>query len=274
MLALGGWGCGALLPASDLDILILSDAPTGNLKPFVEAVLYPLWDAGLKVGHQVRSPKQQLKAMREDLKTCTAMLTGRPIAGDIVWAEETLHSCVATVAKKPKRLRAEIESRPRPGSPYLLEPDLKEGAGGRRDFDELTWSAALLTGAPQHDPSALLEAGLMTRPEFDALCAAAAEVSAARWELQRGGFGDSMSLDSLEVLTATEPEDVQAALGETALLLSRTRARIAGNAAGCSEPLTPEQVFSYLGLASAARSRWSSRRRPAGWTRCCPTTDD
>ena len=87
VLALGGWGGGALLPASDLDILILSDAPTESLKPFVEAVLYPLWDAGLKVGHQVRSPKQQLKAMREDLKTCTAMLTGRPMAGDMGWAE-------------------------------------------------------------------------------------------------------------------------------------------------------------------------------------------
>ena len=218
------------MPASDLDILVLSDAPTERLKPFVEAVLYPLWDAGLKVGHQVRSPKQQLKAMREDLKTCTAMLTGRPIAGDAAWAEETLRSCIAAISKRPKRLLAEVESRPRPGSPYLLEPDLKEGAGARRDFDELTWSAALLTGAPQHDPSALLEAGVLTRPELDALAAAAATVAAARWELQRGGFGDSMSLEALDALTATDAEEVQAALGQTALVLGRARARIAGKA--------------------------------------------
>ena len=57
LVALGGWGAGAMLPSSDLDILVLSDATAEKLKPFVEAVLYPLWDAGLSVGHQVRSPK-------------------------------------------------------------------------------------------------------------------------------------------------------------------------------------------------------------------------
>ncbi len=118
ILALGGWGAGALLPASDLDILVLSDAPTARLKPFVEAVLYPLWDAGLKVGHQVRSPKQQLKAMRDDLKTCTATLTGRAIAGDVDWAEQTLRSCVASrgqeVHAPPGRDRSAVRARGRP----------------------------------------------------------------------------------------------------------------------------------------------------------------
>ena len=55
--------------------------------------------------------------------------------------------CVARRARKRRALLAEIAGRERPGSPYLLEPDLKEGAGGRRDFDELVWSAALLAGA-------------------------------------------------------------------------------------------------------------------------------
>ena len=76
--ALGGWGSGAMLPTSDLDILVLSDADEHKLKPFVEAVLYPLWDAGLHVGHQVRTPRGPLRAMREDLASCTAALTGRP----------------------------------------------------------------------------------------------------------------------------------------------------------------------------------------------------
>ena len=39
-----------MLPSSDLDILVLSEASADKLKPFVEAVLYPLWDAGLSVG--------------------------------------------------------------------------------------------------------------------------------------------------------------------------------------------------------------------------------
>jgi len=252
VLALGGWGCGAMLPASDLDILVLSDAPAERLKPFVEALLYPLWDAGLKVGHQVRSPKQQVKAMREDLKTCTAMLTARPIAGDVHWAEQTVRACVAAVAKRPRRLLGELDARPRPGSPYGLEPDLKEGAGGRRDYDELTWRAALLAGAPQHDPSALLRAGVLTRSELDELRTAAAAVTQARWQLQRQGFGDSMSIESLDGLGSNDAEEVQAALGQTALLLSRTRARIAGESDGSGEPLTPEEVFALLGRGQAA----------------------
>ena len=57
LVALGGWGAGALLPASDLDSSSSPTHPPDRLKPFVEALFYPLWDAGLKVGHQVRSPK-------------------------------------------------------------------------------------------------------------------------------------------------------------------------------------------------------------------------
>ena len=248
ILALGGWGAGALLPASDLDILVLSDAPTARLKPFVEAVLYPLWDAGLKVGHQVRSPKQQLKAMRDDLKTCTATLTGRAIAGDVDWAEQTLRSCVASVGRKSTRLLAEIHRRPRPGSPYLLEPDLKEGAGGRRDYDELTWSAALLAGAPLRDPSTLSNAGVLSPLELDSLNAAAGTVAIARWQLQRDGFGDHMSLEALYALSAVDAESVQAALGETALLLTKARARIAGRSLDPDAPMAASEVFALLGL--------------------------
>ncbi len=59
LIALGGYGSGALLPGSDLDILVVSNASSATLKPFIEAILYPLWDAGLDVGHQVRSRKEQ-----------------------------------------------------------------------------------------------------------------------------------------------------------------------------------------------------------------------
>ena len=77
LVALGGWGAARCCPRSDLDLLVLSDAPAATLKPFVEAVLYPLWDAGLRVGHQVRSRRDQLARVRDDLATLTASLTGR-----------------------------------------------------------------------------------------------------------------------------------------------------------------------------------------------------
>ena len=82
-----------------------------------------------------------------------------------------------------------------------------------------------------------------------------------------------MSLESLDALAAVDAEEVQAALGETALLLDRARARIAGAA---PEPAPSrslaEQIFSLLDWASTAPSCSSSQRKPAGWTRCFPAT--
>lgn len=262
VIALGGWGAGALQPKSDLDLLVLADAPAERLKPFVEALLYPLWDGGLKVGHQVRSPKQQLKAMREDLKTRTAALTGRPLAGDLAWAAETLAACAADVGKRRKSGLPELRERPRLGSAYQLDPDLKDGVGGRRDYDELVWTAATLAGAARTDPSGLLDADLMTPEELDALMRATDTVAAARWRLQRDGFGDVFGAEAAPDFL-DDAELVQAALGATALILERVRARLAGrprrgvaldisSAVLDSAPLTPAQVFSALESGEAA----------------------
>ncbi len=245
--ALGGWGAGALLPASDLDILVLSETPADRLKPFVEAVLYPLWDAGLKVGHQVRSPKQQKAAMREDVQIRTAALTARPLAGDLEWAENVLAGCAKDAGKRAKRTLSELRDRDRPGHPWLLEPELKNGAGGRRDHDELTWCAAVLDGAVQRDPGALVRLGLLTTTELDTLRTAAAAVSAARWVLQREGVGDRFSLDAATDLAEMfDAESLQAALGDTALILERVRARIARASEPPSKPFSAEEVFERL----------------------------
>ena len=248
LVALGGYGSGALLPASDLDLLVVSDAPAATLRPFVEALLYPLWDAGLAVGHQVRSRREQVAAVRAELATLTATLTGRAIAGDKALAEEVLGACACDAAKRADRVLGEMHARPRPSSPYLLEPDLKEGAGGRRDYDELTWTAAVLTSAPQRDPQALVSLGLLTADEYAALDVAAATVTAARWELQLaaeatagranggrvtgGGVagGSFMAEEAAVDLASVTATDVQHALADTHHLLLRVRARVAARA--------------------------------------------
>ncbi len=233
LVALGGYGAGALLPASDLDLLVVSDASAATLRPFVEALLYPLWDARLSVGHQVRSRREQVAAVRADLATLTATLTGRAIAGDEALGEEVLRACACDAAKRWDRILAEIHARPRPGSPYLLEPDLKEGAGGRRDYDELTWTAAVLTGAPQRDPQALVSLGMLEPDESAMLDAAAETVATARWELQlagEGGSGSLMAEEAADDLTTVAPTEVQRALADTHHLLLRVRGRVAARA--------------------------------------------
>jgi len=241
LVALGGYGSGALLPGSDLDLLVLSNAPSATLKPFVEALLYPLWDAGLKVGHQVRSRKEQVRAVREDAATLTATLTGRVIAGDETTGFEVLRACAADARKRRDTMLAALRDRDRPGSPYLLEPDLKEGAGGRRDFDELTWTAAVLTGAPQSDPSALVSLGLLDASEYARLAQAADIVAAARWQLQLAG-SSSFLAEEFAADLRTDPANVQRALADTHHLLLRVRARLDGAEPGDAGPMSPAQL--------------------------------
>lgn len=256
IVALGGWGAGRLLPASDLDILVLSDAPEASLKPFVEAILYPLWDAGLKVGHQVRSPKQQVRAMRSDLKTCTAALTARVIAGDLEWGERTAEALAKDAGRRRRAVLAALRERPRPGSPYLLEPDLKEDAGGRRDYDELRWTAAVVAGAVGADTSALIDASLLTADDVALADAAAVAVATARWRLHAAGYGDTLTAEAAVELGPLA-EAAQAALADTALVLTRLRAALdRGKRAGRApeRPWTPAVLFATLDRGTAALS--------------------
>lgn len=263
LVALGGYGAEALLPASDLDLLVITDGVAAQLKPFIEALLYPLWDAGLKVGHQVRDRRDQLRATREDIATLTAALTARFIAGETGLAEAVLRACARDATKRKASVLGALAQRPREGSAYLLEPDLKEGAGGRRDYDELTWSAALLAGAPQSGPKLLIEHGILAPDELARIERAAGVVASARWELQRAGAGQRMTLDSAVDLS-TDPALVQAALADTHHLLQLARRRLSRTTG--SSPATPnaEELFGLAargdeGRAALEELAWAGR---------------
>ena len=261
LLALGGYGAGALLPGSDLDLLIISSAPGATLKPFVEALLYPLWDAGLSVGHQVRTKREQLTAAREDLTILTATLTGRVLAGDTTLGISVLKACAADAAKRRHDLLPLLADRPRTGSPYLLDPALKDGAGGRRDFDELTWTAAVLTGTPQSDPSPLVTLGLLSENDHARLERAADAVTAARWELQRSG-GSSLMTEEDAAAVRVDADGVQRALADTHHLLLRTRRRVAGLGPVERTPLAPADYFALVAHGPSALPELED----AGWS--------
>jgi len=268
LLALGGWGARRLLPGSDLDFLVVTDAAAAELKPALEQILYPLWDSGLKIGHQVRSRRDHTRTVRDDLDTLTATLTGRYLTGDRAVADRLLADVSAGARKRAKRLLPELAGRPRPGSPYLLEPDLKEGAGGQRDLDELAWTAAVLTGAPAADFAPLEAAGVLTAPEAARLDAAGTAVSAARWALHAASArpasvldvetADDLALDLIALHTA---------MADAHHLLLRVRGRVAGRRlAWDAEPsaLTPPELFGLLergpdALPELEDAAWSGR---------------
>src|SRR5262245_61987379 len=81
--AVGGYGRGVVGLKSDLDVRLLTTQSPARIRPIAEALLYPLWDAGVSIGHQVVSVSDALATAKSDLPTATALLDWRPIAGDV-----------------------------------------------------------------------------------------------------------------------------------------------------------------------------------------------
>ncbi len=149
--AVGSFGRGAVALRSDADLVLVTAGSTSTeeASAFAEALLYPLWDAGLPLGHQVLSSTDAVPLAQQDLATATALLDLRWLSG----AEPLVRELVAHAAEAlfgPEDLgafidRLEVESASRHerygGSVYLLEPDVKSGTGGLRDLDGARWAA-------------------------------------------------------------------------------------------------------------------------------------
>jgi [protein-PII] uridylyltransferase len=171
LVALGGYGRRRQLPRSDVDLLILHEGLDGTeVQRLADAVLYPLWDAGLVVGHAVRTPGECLEAT-ERLDAWTAMLTARPVAGDEDVCLRALDPVRGRAAADPRGFADLIRSAraaraERRGScAHLLEPDLQDGTGGLRDVASLAWLEVAIGGGLQ-------DAGLLSSGEAAAVDAA------------------------------------------------------------------------------------------------------
>src|SRR6195256_6540610 len=83
VVAVGGYGRGMLAPGSDIDLLfLLPYKQTAWGESVAEAVLYALWDLGLKVGHSTRSVDECIRQARADMTIRTTLLEARFLLGD------------------------------------------------------------------------------------------------------------------------------------------------------------------------------------------------
>jgi [protein-PII] uridylyltransferase len=147
--AVGGYGRSLLGWKSDLDLWFVTDQPPERVRPLAEAMLYPLWDAGVSVGHQVATINDLIEAARSDLPTATSLLDFRRLAGREELAyklEQRAFQGIFSERELPgflRRLDAEVSERYKRfgDSVYLLEPDVKCGAGGLRDLSIAMWAA-------------------------------------------------------------------------------------------------------------------------------------
>lgn len=159
LVALGGYGRAELCPLSDIDIMFLysSKVKPELMKPLLEhlvnEVLYILWDCGLKVGHSTRTPEDAFEQARKDMHTKTALLESRRVAGSVLLFD-TFAGSYRTyyTSEDPKgyiqaRIEDQAQRRERYGdTPFLQEPDIKNGVGGLRDYQNALWMARVKMG--------------------------------------------------------------------------------------------------------------------------------
>ncbi|MGO4667225.1 [protein-PII] uridylyltransferase [Bosea sp. 2RAB26] len=172
VVAVGGYGRGTLAPGSDVDLLFLfPHKQTAWGESVVEAMLYPLWDLKLKVGHSVRSVDDCIREARADMTIRTALLEARFLTGDRALFDEMVHRFDAEVVEgsapaftEAKLAEREARVRRAGSSRYLVEPNVKDGKGGLRDLNTLFWIAKYAYRV--HDADELVTAGLFDRKEL------------------------------------------------------------------------------------------------------------
>lgn len=248
--AVGGYGRGDLAPGSDLDLLLLHAPKTdpAQVAAVAEAIWYPIWDEGLKLGHAVRTVRDALALAAEDLDTATGLLALRHLAGAPSLSAEMADAAAAQWTKRAKRflamLRDGVAARQAQHGEvaFLLEPDLKEGRGGLRDIHALRWAEAARP---------VLEAG-----DAAALAIAERVLLDARVELHRA------TGRATDRLTLQDQDAVGAALGLIADELMAGIARAARSVSWIADE-TWDRVGASL-ATSISLLGWRSRERAPG----------
>jgi [protein-PII] uridylyltransferase len=139
--AVGGYGRRALCLHSDLDVLLVFEEPMLPAEErFVKALLQPLWDLALTVGHHIRELPDFAALETGNPEFLLALLDLRLIAGD-----ERLFQRLDVRVREARQANSQallqmllqlVDERHEPfnATPYQLEPDIKNAPGGLRDI--------------------------------------------------------------------------------------------------------------------------------------------
>lgn len=253
LLAVGGTGRGDLAPYSDVDLLFLHlpQEPPGFTE-VVSATVRHCWDAGLKLGHSVRTVADALRMARQDTQFATSLIEARCLSGSAVLVEELrrafvrqviqgghgsfIEACLAAREKERETHGAVVQQ---------LEPDIKRSLGGLRDLHLLRWVGYARFGAADLDSLKLR--GALTVEEARRLVLAYEFLTGVRIDLH---------------LAAGKAQDVLSR--EEQLRLAEQRG-IPGTAGMRPVERFMQHYFEHSTAIADITSRFVERQRPKPW---------
>jgi [protein-PII] uridylyltransferase len=166
LVAVGGYGRGALFPHSDVDVLVLLPEGHSGGEP-IERFIHALWDAGLDPGTSVRTVAECVEEAAKDITVDTSLLEARLVTGDaalVAELEESLRERRDVRVFLDGKFREQKRRHERyQEAAYNLEPNIKESPGGLRDLQTVLWMAR--AAGVGRSWKALAEAGLITDAE-------------------------------------------------------------------------------------------------------------
>jgi [protein-PII] uridylyltransferase len=220
VVAVGGYARREMSIHSDVDLLCLyRDHVTPYVKSVAERLQTWLWDAQVTLGGSVRTLDDTIKLARGDATVATSLLAPRFLAGSGMLFHQFTRMVQDRLLDRPEAfIKGLIETtsarHTRYGdSLYLLQPNVKEGAGGLRDYHAAWWAMqAALPGARSR--SDFLHQGLLTHQEMSGISAALEFVWRVRNEMHLfvGRKHDQMSFDLQEHIADAfgyEPEGAE-----------------------------------------------------------------
>jgi len=154
LVALGGYGRGALLPQSDVDLLFLHDGSwsEGEYRDKIRQFSQEIWDLRLRLSPSTRTLPECEKFDRDNPEFLISLLDCRYLAGDRELFEKLREKLVPKLIMReyqPLVERLSEITRARyakfGNTVFHLEPNMKEGPGGLRDYNLVHWLALIST---------------------------------------------------------------------------------------------------------------------------------
>ncbi|MGI6416883.1 MAG: [protein-PII] uridylyltransferase [Thermoguttaceae bacterium] len=200
VVAHGGYGRREVCPFSDVDLMVLCpNRLMDAARPLAERLFRDIFDAGLVVGHSLRTPEEAWRLACEDAQVCTSLIESRLLSGSRPLFDDYWAGFNRRLRRNARRLVAAAETerareRIRYGETvYMLEPNVKRSRGGLRDVHLLRWLGTIRYGFSE--PADLVRLGHLSPKDYRDLAETAEYLLRLRNEMHfhAGKPGDVLS---------------------------------------------------------------------------------